>query len=200
MSQLDETSTRMLRNPFLIPAVDFTNSNSGFFLYKVYKPKSKHMDSGFNHKGIISVVKQGKLQNSSVIDEGPLQKMWQDHLPWGWHLTAAHWAPSASSRKAEIHCVHTHGEMRTAVRNGFDVCAMQKCWIYTETPEAKRKQNYISFLVKHYKECLQNFWVGFSKSYICVHTCLSIHMHYIHTYSLSPAYPSGAGVRVDVYT
>lgn len=26
VSQLDETSTRMLRNPFLIPAVDFTNS------------------------------------------------------------------------------------------------------------------------------------------------------------------------------
>lgn len=142
------------------------------------------MDSGFNHKGIISVAKQGRLQNSSLTDEGPLQKMWQDHLSFRWHQTLPHWAPSASSRKAEVHCVHPDGETSTAVRNGFDECVMQKCWTYAGTSKRQRENKATSlFFGKAPQRMPAEFWgLFFRVIYVYTHTYLYIYIVYTHAF------------------
>lgn len=74
--------------------------------------------------------------------------------------------------------MHPHGEISTALRNGFDVCVMQKCWTYTETSKRQRENKATSlFLCKALQRMPAEFLGLFFKHHTCVHMCV----HVVHT-------------------
>lgn len=71
------------------------------------------------------------------------------------------------------------------MRVGFDVWVTQRYWVDTK-PSKRQRENEATSLsfVKHYKECLQSFWVLFFKEsyiYICTHIHTYIYIYVVHT-------------------
>lgn len=76
---------------------------------------------------------------------------------------------------------------------------------YTETSKRQRENKATSLFF--FSKALQRMpaeFLGlfFKESYVCTHMHTYTYTLYTHTHSLilGPAYPSGADIRVDVYT